>query len=223
MAAEEDSLQKPATGVPPAHAPLPLTRTEEAMLPTRQGKFRIIAFTDPATGLDHLAVVSGKTSGRHGVLVRIHSECLTGDVLGSMRCDCGQQLDLALERIAEQDGIVIYLRQEGRGIGLANKVRAYRLQDEGRDTVDANLDLGLLADGRDYRLAATILQELDVACVRLMTNNPAKVTALESAGIEVVAREPHEIPPNPDNRAYLATKRDRLHHALSLVEADPDS
>ncbi len=217
-----DSVVPPAQDAPAADSPVPLRRTEEATLPTRQGKFRIIAFTDPETGLDHLAVISGKISGCHGVLVRVHSECLTGDVLGSMRCDCGPQLDLALERIAEQDGIVVYLRQEGRGIGLANKVRAYRLQDEGRDTVDANLDLGLPPDGRDYRLAATILKQLEVACVRLMTNNPAKITALENAGIQVVAREPHEIPPNPINRAYLATKRDRLEHALSLdLDATP--
>jgi 3,4-dihydroxy 2-butanone 4-phosphate synthase / GTP cyclohydrolase II len=212
---------------PRSDAPVHLIRTEEALLPTAQGNFRIVAFTDEATGQDHLAVVSGEVQGQHGVLVRIHSECLTGDVLGSMRCDCGPQLDLALRRIAEQDGVLVYLRQEGRGIGLANKVRAYRLQDEGRDTVDANLELGLPSDARDYSLAAAILEELDVKCVRLMTNNPAKVDALEDAGIKVAVREPHEIPPNAVNRAYLETKRDRMDHALDLLEKpcpekDPD-
>ncbi len=216
----------PASGSPgdgssgPAQ-PVRLLRTEEAVLPTRHGRFRMVAFTDPATGLDHLAVISGQVSERHGVLVRVHSECLTGDMLDSMRCDCGDQLELALKRIAQEDGIVVYLRQEGRGIGLANKVRAYRLQDEGHDTVDANLELGLPSDSRDYQIAATILENLGVLCVRLMTNNPAKIEALEHSGIQVVAREPHEIAPNAVNEAYLQTKRDRMHHALSLV--DPPS
>lgn len=218
-----------ATPVPPGDGtvqpatPVRLVRTEEAVLPTRHGRFRMIAFTDPETALDHLAVISGQVDGRHGVLARVHSECMTGDVLGSMRCDCGDQLELALERIAQEDGVVVYLRQEGRGIGLANKVRAYRLQDEGHDTVDANLELGLPSDSRDYKIAATILENLGVQCVRLMTNNPAKIDCLEKAGIEVVAREPHEIAPNAVNEAYLQTKRDRMRHNLSLVDAPVDS
>lgn len=218
MVSRGDSTQTGPDGTNGTAKPLHLVRTEEAWLPTKHGKFRIVAFTDPATGLDHLAVISGTVRDRHGVLVRLHSECLTGDVLGSMRCDCGDQLDLALSKIADRDGVVVYLRQEGRGIGLANKVRAYRLQDEGRDTVDANLELGLPSDSRDYRLAAAILESLGVACVRLMTNNPAKVSSLEEAGIQVVEREPHEIPANPSNKAYLATKRDRMDHALTLLD-----
>lgn len=206
-----------------AAQPVRLLRTEEAVLPTPHGKFRMVAFTDPATGLDHLAVISGQVRDRHGVLARVHSECLTGDVLGSMRCDCGDQLELGLKRIAEEDGVVVYLRQEGRGIGLANKVRAYRLQDEGHDTVDANLELGLPSDSRDYLIAARILENLGVECVRLMTNNPAKIEALERSGIQVVAREPHEIAPNAVNEGYLQTKRDRMRHALSLVDPSSDA
>jgi 3,4-dihydroxy 2-butanone 4-phosphate synthase / GTP cyclohydrolase II len=200
---------------PPAELP----RTEEALLPTRHGNFRVVAFTDPATGTDHLALIAGNVQGEHGVLVRVHSECLTGDVLGSLRCDCGGQLELAMKRIAEESGILLYLRQEGRGIGLANKVRAYRLQDEGLDTVEANETLGFPSDARGYEVAAAMLATLGVSCVRLMTNNPVKVAALEAAGMKVVAREPHEIPPNHVNRAYLETKRDRMRHALHLGES----
>lgn len=204
--------------VVPARAPH-VTRIDEAQLPTQHGNFRVVAYTEDGTDKDHLAIIAGDVRGKHGVLVRMHSECLTGDVLGSKRCDCGAQLDLALERIAEEGGVVLYLRQEGRGIGLANKIRAYRLQDEGRDTVDANTELGFPADARCYTVAAQMLNDLGVQCVRLMTNNPAKVEALQRKGIEVAVREPHEIPPLDENRAYLATKRDRMRHEL-IIEPD---
>ncbi|MBW3584145.1 MAG: GTP cyclohydrolase II [Euryarchaeota archaeon] len=200
--------------------PIRLVRSDEARLPTEHGNFRIVAFTEEATGKEHLAIVAGETEGRHGVLVRLHSECLTGDVLGSKRCDCGAQLDLALSRIADEGGVVLYLRQEGRGIGLANKVRAYHLQDQGMDTIQANLHLGFPADARCYTVAAEILDALGVQCVRLMTNNPDKVEKLRKKGIEVVAREPHEIPPNDENRAYLVTKRDKMSHTL-VIDPEP--
>lgn len=194
-----------------------VVRVDGSELPTRHGNFKVVAYTEEGTDKDHLAIISGDTQGKHGVLVRMHSECLTGDVLGSKRCDCGDQLDLALQRIAEEGGVVLYLRQEGRGIGLANKIRAYRLQDEGRDTVEANLELGFPADARCYTVAAQMLHDLGVQCVRLMTNNPAKVEALERKGIQVVAREAHEIPARAENRAYLTTKREKMRHTLALA------
>lgn len=209
--------KRPETESKPTN-PVTLVRSDEARLPTQYGNFRIVAFTEAGTDKDHVAIVAGDVEGKHGVLVRIHSECATGDIFGSMRCDCGPQLDLALERIAEEGGIVLYLRQEGRGIGLANKIRAYALQDEGLDTVDANLHLGFPADARCYSAAAQMLDQLGVACVRLMTNNPAKVEALKRKGIEVVGREAHEIPPNDENRFYLVTKRERMQHMLRRDE-----
>jgi GTP cyclohydrolase II len=191
----------------------PLARTARAQLPTRWGAFEVVAFRAPS-GAEHLAILKGDLAGRD-VLARVHSSCLTGDVLGSARCDCGPQLDLALARIeAEGRGVVVYLQQEGRGIGLFNKIRAYHEQDRGANTLEANLNLGLPADARRYDEAADILRALDVASVRLMTNNPAKVAALESHGIRVVARLPHIAGENDANRFYLETKRDLMGHLL---------
>jgi 3,4-dihydroxy 2-butanone 4-phosphate synthase/GTP cyclohydrolase II len=191
-------------------APTPRVETR---LPTKHGDFRVTAFEDGA-GLTHLAVVSGDLSV--GVpLVRVHSECLTGDVLGSVRCDCGAQLDAALAEIGTNPpGVVLYLRQEGRGIGLVNKLHAYNLQDGGLDTVDANLALGFAADARDFGLAADLLSQLGVTAVRLLTNNPRKVEGLTSRGIVVVERVPLQVGAQRENERYLATKRQRLGHLL---------
>jgi len=199
-------------------------------LPTEYGVFAMHAFVERATGLEHVALVSGtidagSQAGAHAagesqddaVLCRVHSECLTGDALGSKRCDCGEQYAAAMRAIGQQgSGVLVYLRQEGRGIGLANKVKAYALQDGGADTVDANLLLGFPADKRNYRAAADILRALGVRSVRLMTNNPAKSEALERFGIRVPERVSAVVRPNPDNERYLATKRDRMHHIIGV-------
>ena len=190
----------------------------QATLPTRYGPFLVRAFVNQLDGQQHLALSLGETRGAEPLHVRIHSECLTGDVFGSLRCDCGGQLDAALRRIAELGrGAIIYLRQEGRGIGLLDKIRAYALQDAGRDTVEANLELGLPVDRRDFSLAAQILHVIGARRVRLMTNTPDKVAALERFGIAVVAREPLETAPHPENRDYLATKKAKLGHMLDGV------
>ena len=174
----------------------------------------IVAFRSAEEAVEHVALIVGAPNGRPP-LVRLHSECLTGDVFGSLKCDCGPQLDAALHRIAEEGwGILLYLRQEGRGIGLINKLRAYALQDQGFDTVDANLRLGFGIDERDFGVAARMLDLLGQGRIRLLTNNPAKVAGLAAAGVEVVERVPHQIGANPHNAAYLATKRDRTGHAL---------
>jgi 3,4-dihydroxy 2-butanone 4-phosphate synthase/GTP cyclohydrolase II len=209
----------PTTGDSPA-ARRPVVaprRAAESWLPTEHGTFRLVAYeAAPGRGVD-LALTLGDPAGPPP-LVRIHSECLTGDVLGSLRCDCGPQLGESLGRIgAEGRGILIYVRQEGRGIGLRDKIRAYALQDGGLDTVDANLALGYPPDLRDYRRAATILVDLGIGRVRLLTNNPAKAAGLVEGGIEVDERIPLEIPAVPTNRAYLATKAERLGHLLRLV------
>lgn len=187
-----------------------------ADLPTRHGVFRIHVFTEGATGLEHVALVSGEVFGQERVATRVHSECLTGDAFGSLRCDCREQLDRGLARLAARScGVLLYLRQEGRGIGLANKIRAYRLQQQqGLDTVDANLALGLPDDCRDYTFAASMLRELGVRSVSLMTNNRDKIAQLSKAGIPVVARIPHIIEPGPLNDAYLVTKARRSGHLL---------
>ena len=187
-----------------------------ADLPTLHGLFRIHVFTDRATGSEHVALVSGDVFGQERVATRIHSECLTGDAFGSLRCDCREQLDRGLDRLATRAcGVLLYLRQEGRGIGLANKIRAYRLQQEkGLDTVDANLALGLPDDCRDYEFAASMLRRLGVRSVSLMTNNRDKISQLSRAGIPVVARIPHVIEPGPLNHAYLDTKARRSGHLL---------
>ena len=189
----------------------------EAELPTRFGDFRVVAFPSDADGKEHVALARGTVAGRSRVPVRIHSECLTGDVLGSLRCDCRDQLIASLERVGAMPvGIVLYLRQEGRGIGLANKIRAYALQDQGHDTIDANRLLGFGDDERDYRIAARMLHALRVKSVRLMTNNPAKLEGLRLNGIEVTGRIPLIAPPNRHNAGYLATKQGRAGHWLSL-------
>lgn len=174
----------------------------------------IVAFRTPEMPGEHIALVIGEPNGKPP-LVRLHSECLTGDMLGSLKCDCGPQLHAAIEGIADSGwGILLYLRQEGRGIGLINKLRAYALQDRGFDTVDANTRLGFAIDARDFKVAAQMLHLLREDNIRLLTNNPAKVRALEGAGITVVERVPHRLPPNPHNARYLDTKRDRTGHAL---------
>ena len=191
-------------------------RVAETTLPTDHGVFQAVVYRELATGADHLALVAG-LPGEMGRarLVRLHSECLTGDALGSRRCDCGPQLDASLDAIADAGGVVVYLRQEGRGIGLANKIRAYALQDEGLDTLDANLALGLPADARDYGVGAAILRDLGIEAVRLLTNNPAKVEGLEAHGVRVVAREPLLVGVSPQNVRYLTTKARRMGHVLS--------
>lgn len=190
--------------------------TTHARLPTRYGQFRIHAFTCPFTGEEHVALVKGRVAGRKDVLVRLHSECMTGDVFGSERCDCGEQLDAAMKRIgAAPFGALLYLAQEGRGIGIANKVAAYHLQDHGMDTVAANQMLGFPADLRSYKCAACMLRVLGVRSVRLMTNNPAKIEELEAYGVEVTKRIPLQVPARPANLRYLKTKREKMRHLLS--------
>lgn len=191
-----------------------------AQLPTEFGSFRIVGFTPDEGGREHIAIIQGDVQGASDVPIRIHSECLTGDVLGSLRCDCRAQLLRALEELGRSErGIVLYLRQEGRGIGLLNKIRAYALQDEGADTVEANRMLGFRDDQRDYGVAASMLESLGVRSVQLKTNNPDKVQQLKWYGIRVTARIPHEISPNPHNRFYLETKRLRSGHLLNPVAA----
>jgi len=188
-----------------------------ADLPTRFGGFRIVAFYNNRDGKDHVAIVHGDVLGRTNVVTRLHSECLTGDALGSLRCDCRDQLTFALARIAQEPcGILLYMRQEGRGIGLLNKIRAYALQDRGLDTVDANLALGFRDDERDYAVAAHMLASLTVRSVRLLTNNPRKVEELMGYGISVSERIPHVIPANEFNRRYLETKARRSGHAMGF-------
>jgi 3,4-dihydroxy 2-butanone 4-phosphate synthase/GTP cyclohydrolase II len=193
--------------------PVRVMRRSAARLPTRLGTFEALVFNDCADGTEPVALVHGTPAAHDAPLVRIHSECWTGDVVGSLRCDCGEQLGRALTAItADGAGVLLYLRQEGRGIGLANKIRTYALQDTGLDTVDANAALDLPIDARDYGGAAAILGELGLTRVRLMTNNPAKVAALEAAGIDVVERVPVTAIPNPENSSYLQTKIARLGH-----------
>ncbi|MDR2858046.1 MAG: GTP cyclohydrolase II [Novosphingobium sp.] len=191
-------------------APLPVAAAEDA---------EIVAFRSADDLREHVALIIGRQDGDRAPLVRLHSECLTGDILGSLKCDCGPQLDAALAAMAGEAaaggwGVLLYLRQEGRGIGLINKLRAYRLQDQGFDTVDANNRLGFPVEARDFPVAARMLELLGVRAIRLMTNNPAKVAALEAEGVTVAERVPHRLPPNPHNARYLATKRDRTGHLL---------
>jgi 3,4-dihydroxy 2-butanone 4-phosphate synthase / GTP cyclohydrolase II len=199
-----------------------VSREASGRLPTAHGTFEAISYRSHADGCVHVALTLGdvdqrRAAPREALLVRVHSECLTGDVFGSRRCDCGEQLDRAIERIgAERRGVIVYLRgHEGRGIGISHKLRAYELQDAGLDTVDANLVQGLPVDSREYGVGAQILRDLGVRDVRLMTNNPAKYRGLSGYGIRIVAREPLIVEPNPDNVSYLATKRTRLDHALT--------
>ncbi len=192
-------------------------------LPNRHGRFTLHCYRSTLDHREHVALVKGNVAGVSDVLVRVHSECLTGDVFGSTRCDCGDQLDVALKRIGEsQCGVLLYLRQEGRGIGLIQKLRAYNLQDQGLDTVEANLRLGHGADERDYMVAALILKDLGIRSVRLMTNNPQKITDLERDGIVVSERVPIEIPHHVENIRYLQTKADKMSHLLSFGQATVD-
>lgn len=187
----------------------------EANLPTKHGKFRIVAFVNNLDFKEHIAIVNGDVLGQEAVPVRVHSECLTGDVFGSLKCDCGEQLDRALDVVADSElGIILYMRQEGRGIGLANKVKAYSLQDDGMDTVEANLHLGFDDDLRDYSVAAEMLRLLGPKSVELITNNPRKVEGLEAEGVEITERRPLKVLPNPHNVRYLETKRKKSGHLL---------
>jgi len=193
----------------------------DARLPTSHGEFRIRVFHDAETGFDHVALTLGEMDGPDPVLVRMHSECLTGDAFSSARCDCGPQLDAALKAIQEHGwGCLLYLRQEGRGIGLHAKIQAYNLQDKGADTLDANLMLGHPADARDYRIAAEMLRAVGITDVCLLTNNPDKVSSLQELGITVSHRTPLVVGVGEENRAYLETKAIRMGHAISEHELD---
>jgi len=193
-------------------------RIAGAALPTRHGEFRVYGYRSSVTGEEHVALVMGEPTPERPLLVRVHSQCLTGDVFASARCDCGAQLETALARIAaEREGVLLYLLQEGRGIGIANKLRAYELQDGGADTVEANQQLGFAADQRDYGVGAQILRDLGVRRMRLMTNNPAKYVALEGFGLEIVERVPLEVPPTEHTRRYLEAKKRKLGHLLRMV------
>jgi 3,4-dihydroxy 2-butanone 4-phosphate synthase / GTP cyclohydrolase II len=190
-------------------------RMTTVQLPTAYGDFTAVAFREKLTGKHHVALVRGEVDGAENVLVRVHSECLTGDVFHSLRCDCGEQLEHALQRIAaEERGVLLYMAQEGRGIGLLNKLRAYELQENGRDTVEANLELGFAPDMRDYGIGNQILSDLGLTTIRILTNNPKKITGIEGYGLDVVEQVPIETDPNPQNARYLATKRDKLGHRL---------
>jgi 3,4-dihydroxy 2-butanone 4-phosphate synthase/GTP cyclohydrolase II len=190
-------------------------RMTSVRLPTAYGDFTAVAFRETLTGKHHVALVKGDVDGEEDVLVRVHSECLTGDVFHSLRCDCGDQLELALERIsAEPRGVLLYMAQEGRGIGLLNKLKAYELQEAGLDTVEANLELGFAADMREYGIGSQILADLGLTTIRILTNNPKKMTGIEGFGLTVVEQVPIEVSPNAENRRYLQTKREKLGHKL---------
>lgn len=220
------SVQEIAAGETPAGRATGETvrRMAETTLPTKHGTFRLYAYEETPSGKEHIAMIFGDPANTAAPFCRVHSECLTGDVLGSRRCDCGEQLAQAMQRIADAgSGIIIYLRQEGRGIGLVEKIRAYSLQDEGADTVDANLMLGFHADERNYRAAAAILRDIGIPSVTLMTNNPDKIEGLSGEGIHVTRREPVLVKPGPYNRHYLETKRNRMNHRLEIPGISADS
>ncbi|MCB2410137.1 bifunctional 3,4-dihydroxy-2-butanone-4-phosphate synthase/GTP cyclohydrolase II [Hymenobacter lucidus] len=205
-----------------------ITREIAVQLPTEHGDFELVAFTQRSTNAQHLALVKGDISGDEPVLVRVHSSCVTGDIFGSCRCDCGPQLHKAMEQIEKEGrGVIVYMNQEGRGIGLLNKLRAYKLQEQGRDTVEANIELGFGMDERDYGVGAQILRELGISKMRLLTNNPRKRTGLVGYGLEIVDSVPIEIEANTHNARYLATKRDKLGHTILTKDrtphADPDA
>jgi 3,4-dihydroxy 2-butanone 4-phosphate synthase / GTP cyclohydrolase II len=191
-------------------------------LPTRFGDFDLIPFRQVSNGLDHLAIIKGNFNKDEAVLLRVHSSCITGDIFGSRRCDCGQQLELAMRKIEKEGkGALIYMNQEGRGIGLFNKMRAYKLQEQGMDTVEANTELGFAADERDYGIGAQIIRELGIRKIRLMTNNPVKRVGLEGYGLEIVETVPLEIEPNEHNSFYLFTKKEKMGHDLALFKYNP--
>ncbi len=193
-------------------------REVAARIPTRYGTFQLMLFSTRLDNKEHMALVMGDVADKDNVIVRVHSECFTGDVLGSVRCDCGEQLDHAMQMIAQaRQGVILYLRQEGRGIGLLDKLRAYNLQDEGLDTVEANLKLGHEPDERDYTVAAHMLADLRIRSVNLITNNPKKIDDLRRLGVIVHQRMPIEVPPRPENLHYLRTKAKRMDHLLQLV------
>ena len=190
-------------------------RVVSVRLPTDHGDFQAVAYREMLTGKQHVALVKGDVEGQVDVLVRVHSECLTGDVFHSRRCDCGEQLERALAKIEEEGrGVLLYLAQEGRGIGLLNKLRAYELQEQGLDTVEANIELGFKADAREYGIGSQILADLGLSTIRVLTNNPEKISGISGYGLEVVGKEPIEIEPNDENRGYLETKRDKLGHTI---------
>jgi GTP cyclohydrolase II len=194
-----------------------MKRQVEAMMPTDWGMFRMIAYADSETEkMPHVAMVSKDLDVSQPVLVRMHSECLTGDLFHSQRCDCGEQLDAAMQLAMRENGIVVYLRQEGRGIGIINKLHAYNLQDKGLDTVDANVALGLEVDSRDYQVAVEIMQDLGINKIHLLTNNPLKIQAIENSPIEVVSRIPLIIPAKDGNRNYLKTKEKQMGHLFNV-------
>lgn len=200
-----------------------VNREVEVRMPTDYGEFRAVAYTNDVDNKEHVALVKGEINGDEPVLVRVHSECLTGDVFHSHRCDCGPQFEAALRQIEEAGGgVLLYMRQEGRGIGLINKLKAYKLQEQGFDTVDANLKLGFPADLRDYGIGAQILKDLGVRKIRLMTNNPRKIKGLEGYGLEVVERVPIQMKENEDNTKYLHTKQAKLGHLLKFDDVEQD-
>ena len=190
-------------------------RTTSVHLPTAYGEFRAIAFREKLTGKHHIALIRGEVDAEEDVLFRVNSECLTGDVFHSLRCDCGEQLEQALGQIGQEErGVLLYMAQEGRGIGLLNKLKAYELQENGFDTVEANLELGFPADARDWGIGNQILADLGLSTIRILTNNPKKITGLEGFGLTVVEQVPIETSPTTENRSYLETKRDKLGHRL---------
>jgi 3,4-dihydroxy 2-butanone 4-phosphate synthase / GTP cyclohydrolase II len=198
-----------------------IERGAEVKLPTRWGDFRLIPYQQKSNRLEHIALLKGDWTPEDPVLVRVHSSCVTGDIFGSYRCDCGDQLHLAMEMIEKQgQGVLVYMSQEGRGIGLFNKINAYKLQEQGRDTIQANIELGFKADERDYGIGASILHDLGLGKIRLMTNNPVKRAGLEGYGLEIVEVVPLEAPPNPHNVHYLETKKEKMGHLLELVHPE---
>jgi 3,4-dihydroxy 2-butanone 4-phosphate synthase/GTP cyclohydrolase II len=200
-----------------------VTRVAEAKLPTPFGNFKVIAYKSSTDPDEHLAMVMGDVATDEPVLVRVHSQCLTGDVFHSLRCDCGEQIEMAMKRIANEGrGVVLYMRQEGRGIGIHNKIKAYALQDKGMDTVEANISLGFKADQRDYGIGAQILVDLGIRKMRLMTNNPKKMSGLESYGLTITEQLPITTQPNPHNRSYLATKQKKMGHLLKISDDASD-
>jgi 3,4-dihydroxy 2-butanone 4-phosphate synthase/GTP cyclohydrolase II len=198
-----------------------IERGDEVFLPTKNGIFRIIPFKQISNGVEHIALIKGEWTPEESILVRVHSSCMTGDIFGSMRCECGEQLEHAMKLIEKEGkGVIVYMQQEGRGIGLMNKIAAYKLQDQGMDTVDANIHLGFDADERDYGVGAQILRSLGIKKMRLITNNPVKRVGIEGFNLEVVSTVNIEIEPNEYNQAYLKTKRDRMGHHLSNFKYD---